>query len=79
MTAVVTAGGLLELPPEVCEKLGLTVGQKLEVHAEGGLLMAWKQTTSNPFENWRGRGKPPVGQTTDEYLRLTRDGDSRIS
>jgi bifunctional DNA-binding transcriptional regulator/antitoxin component of YhaV-PrlF toxin-antitoxin module len=79
MTAVVTAGGLLELPSEVCEKLGLTVGQKLEVHAEGGLFMAWKQTASNPLEKWRGRGKLPVGQTTDEHLRLTLDGDSRIS
>ena len=77
MTAVVTAGGLLELPPEVCEKLGLTVGQKLKVQAEGGLLMAWKQAPSDPFEKWRGRGKLPVGQTTDEYLQLIRDGHCR--
>lgn len=26
---------------------------------------------------WRGRGRLPVGKTTDEYLTLIRDADSR--
>jgi hypothetical protein len=29
------------------------------------------------YQKWRGRGRLPVGRNTDEYLRLTRDGDSR--
>lgn len=77
MTALVTADGLLALPREACERLGLTAGQTLEVQTEGGLLVAWKKSDTDPFEKWRGAGRLPAGQTTDEYLRLTRDGDSR--
>jgi hypothetical protein len=29
------------------------------------------------FAKWRGRGRLPVGRTTDDYLRLTRDGNGR--
>ena len=31
----------------------------------------------NAFAKWRGRGRLPVGKNTDDYLQLTRDGDSR--
>ena len=29
----------------------------------------------NAFAKWRGRGHLPAGKNTDEYLRLTRDGN----
>jgi len=76
MTALVTAEGQLTLPREVCERLGLVVGQSLEVETEGGLLLAWKKSDTDPFDKWRGAGRVPVGQSADEFLRLTRDGDS---
>jgi bifunctional DNA-binding transcriptional regulator/antitoxin component of YhaV-PrlF toxin-antitoxin module len=75
MTAVVTKDGQLPLPRELCEQLGLAPGQALELHSETGLLVAWKKSASDPFEKWRGRGQLPKGQNTDDYLRLTRDGD----
>lgn len=31
--------------------------------------------TGNAFAKWRGRGRLPVGESTDDYLRLTRDGN----
>ena len=34
--------------------------------------------TANPekaFAKWRGRGHLPAGKNTDDYLRLTRDGN----
>lgn len=77
MTAIVTADGQLALPREVCESLGLIAGQRLEIQTEGGLLVAWKKSDTDPFEKWRGAGRLPAGKTAEEYLRLARDGDSR--
>ena len=76
MTALVNADGQLTLPREVCDRLGLSCGQVLEVQTEGNLLLAWKKSDPDPFEKWRGRGRLPTGKTVDEYLRLARDGDS---
>ncbi len=75
MTAVVTQDGQLPLPLELREELGLAPGQALEICSEGGRLVAWKKSASDPFEKWRGRGRLPTGKSADEYLRLTRDGD----
>lgn len=77
MIAHVTADGMLALPVEAREQLGLTAGQAMEVQTEGGLLLAWKKSDADPFEKWRGRGHLPVGQSPDAYLRLIRDGDGR--
>ena len=77
MTAVVTKDSQLPLPRELCEQLGLAPGQALEIHGQSGLLVAWKKSDQDPFENWRGRGQLPAGKNADEYLRLIRDGDGR--
>ena len=77
MTTVLTSDGQIAIPREVIERLGLTPGEAMEVQSQGDLLVAWKKTGNDPFGRWRGRGTVPAGQTTDEYLRLTRDGDSR--
>ncbi|HEY4984849.1 MAG TPA: hypothetical protein VIJ24_07255 [Verrucomicrobiae bacterium] len=31
---------------------------------------------SRAFAKWRGHGQLPVGKNTDDYLRLTRDGQT---
>ncbi len=74
MTATVRPDGILVLPREACELLGLKAGQTLEVRAEGEVLVAWKKSDTDPFEKWRGRGQLPTGTTGDEYLRIARDG-----
>lgn len=75
MTAVVTKDGQLALPRELREELGLAPGQTLEICSENGLIVAWKKSPNDPFEKWRGRGRLPMGQKADEYLRLIRDAD----
>jgi len=74
MTATVTPDGLIALPAGALEILGLKAGQSLEIHTEGGLVVAWESSQMNPFEKWRGRGRLPIGLTGDEYLRSIRDG-----
>ncbi len=75
MTSVMTKDGQLPLPRELREQLGLGPGQALEIHAEGGVLVAWKKSLEEPYAKWRGRGRLPSGKTTDDYLRLIRDDD----
>ena len=75
MTATITADGLLALPPELREQLGLVPGQSLEVHADRGLLIVWKKSESDSFDKWRGLGRLPSGTRSDDYLNHIRDGD----
>jgi hypothetical protein len=49
----------------------------LELQNQAGTLVAWKKVELDVFEKWRGRGALPAGTTTDDYLRLMRDGDRR--
>lgn len=34
-----------------------------------------QKNTDAAFAKWRGRGQLPVGKNSEEYLRLTRDGN----
>jgi hypothetical protein len=48
--------------------------------AEAGRIVDMEKVLSGApppqvFAKWRGRGTLPAGQNTDEYLRLTRDGN----
>ena len=77
MNAVLTQDGQIEIPRELREQLGLHPGNVLELENQGGTLVAWKKVEMDVFEKWRGRGALPAAANTDDYLRLTRDGDSR--
>jgi AbrB family looped-hinge helix DNA binding protein len=75
MSTVVLDDGTISIPQEVREALGLGPGTVLEVQNQAGTLVAWKKVEPDAFEKWRGRGQLPTGTNTDDYLRLTRDGD----
>ncbi len=77
MSTVVQDDGKISIPPEVCQALGFAPGTVLEVQSQGGTLVAWKKVEPDVFEKWRGRGQLPAGTDGSDYLRLTRDGDSR--
>ena len=64
MTAIVTKDRQLPLPRELCDQLDLAPGQALELQSENGLLVAWKKSANDPFEQWRGRGQLPAGKST---------------
>lgn len=77
MDAVLTQDGQIEIPRELRDQLGLQPGSVLELQNQAGTLVAWKKIEPDVFEKWRGRGALPEGTTTDNYLRLIRDGDGR--
>jgi bifunctional DNA-binding transcriptional regulator/antitoxin component of YhaV-PrlF toxin-antitoxin module len=77
VSTIVQEDGKIGIPQEVRDALGIGPGTVLEVQSQGGTLVAWKKTEPDVFEKWRGRGRPPTPTNTDDYLRLTRDGDSR--
>lgn len=77
MTVVVSQSGQIEIPRELREQLGFQPGNVLELQNQAGTLVAWKKVEPDVFEKWRGRGSLPAGTSSDDYLRLIRDGNSR--
>lgn len=77
MNAVLTQDGRIEIPRELREQLGFQPGNVLELQNQAGTLVAFKKVEADVLEKWRGRGAMPAGTTTDDYLRLIRDGDRR--
>jgi AbrB family looped-hinge helix DNA binding protein len=77
VNTVITQDGQIKIPRELREQLGLEPGNVLELQNQAGTLVAWKRVDPDMFEKWRGRGALPAGASTDDYLRLIRDGDSR--
>jgi len=77
MDATVQADGNISIPQELRDALGLSTGTVMDLQQHAGALVARKKADPDVFEKWRGRGQLPAGTSTDEYLRLTRDGDSR--
>ena len=77
MDATVQEDGKISIPKELRDALGLNPGTVMDLQQQAGVLIARKKTEQDVFEKWRGRGQLPAGTNTDEYLRLTRDGDRR--
>ena len=77
MDATVQDDGKISIPKELRDALGLNPGTVMDLQQQAGALVARKKTEPDLFEKWRWRGRLPAGASADEYLRLTRDGDSR--
>ncbi|MBI3415906.1 MAG: AbrB/MazE/SpoVT family DNA-binding domain-containing protein [Verrucomicrobia bacterium] len=77
MDATVQADGKISVPKELRDALGLDTGTVMDLQQQAGALVARKKADPDVFEKWRGRGRLPGSVSTDEYLRLTRDGDRR--
>ena len=79
MDVTVQDDGKISIPKELQDALGLNPGTVMDLQQQAGALVARKKSDPDVFEKWRGRGQLPAGAgaSTDEYLRLTRDGDSR--
>jgi AbrB family looped-hinge helix DNA binding protein len=71
MKTTVSEKGQITIPKQARERLGLGPGVVLEITCEDGRLIATKRDDGNPFERWRGRGKP-VAKDTATYLRKIR-------
>lgn len=78
MKAIVLDDGKVTIPKELLDALGFRPGTVLEMQNQAGALVAWKESDGDKFEKWKGRGKlPPGAQNVDQYLGITRDGNSR--
>jgi len=73
-TSAISQKGQITIPKDLRERLGLTIGTVIEFSSENGRLVATRVVQKNPFARWVGRGSLPM--STDEYLKITRDGHS---
>lgn len=73
MKTKVTMKGQITIPKALRDQLGLTTGVVMEFSAEKGRLIVNKDGEKNPFSEWRGRGRFPVGNGGLEYLKAVRD------
>ena len=74
MNAVVGEEGRITIPRLLLDQLGLGPGSVLELQNHAGTLVGRKKPDPGVFDKWRGRGRLPAGQHTDDYLRVIRDG-----
>ena len=77
MDATVQDDGKISIPKELRDALGLNPGTVMDLQQQAGAFIARKKAEPDVFEKWQGRGQLPVGTSTDDYLRVTRDGDGR--
>lgn len=73
----ITTKGQVTIPVEVREQLGLLPNTEVEFHVAGNTVVMQKARSGarrgrRVIDQLRGRGT--VRMTTDEILRLTRDG-----
>ena len=78
MEATVTPEGLLDLPEELRQQLGLKPGGKVNVvlRTDGSVMFIPYTDEENPFLRWIGAFGPlPDGMTSVEWVRSLRDPD----
>lgn len=77
MTAILSEKGQITIPKAIRDSLGLDAGTVIEFNAVNGRLVGRKRIAEDVFKKWRGHGALPKGMAVDDYLKRTRDADSR--
>ena len=71
----ITTKGQVTIPLNIRKKLGLTSHSEVEFVEEKGRVVVRKAKNGQPTPRFRAlRGRANVRLTTEEILRLTRDG-----
>ena len=73
MNSVVSEKGQVTIPKELRLQLGIEPGAVLDFSEEQGRLVAKKVADEDPVSRWRGKGRLPVGENVDEYVKLVRE------
>ncbi len=75
MNAILSEKGQITIPKPLRDSLGLKAGVELAFSEEDGRLVARKVLREDPFSRWKGRGRLPIGESVDAYLRTIRDSE----
>ena len=76
-TAIVSEKGQVTIPKSIRSRMGIKHGTVLNFDDSEGQIIVSKQTQEDVFDQWRGKGRLPLGRNTDEYLQKIRYGHSR--
>jgi AbrB family looped-hinge helix DNA binding protein len=74
MNAVLSEKGQVTIPKAIRDDLGLTAGCLLDFTEDHGQIIVRKVMPQNPISAWRGRGKLPIGNSVNDYLKASRGG-----
>ena len=69
MNAILSEKGQITIPKALRDSLGLTSGMEIEFSEENGRLVGRKLIKSDPFSQWKGRGRLSQSESVDDYLR----------
>ncbi|HUZ17139.1 MAG TPA: AbrB/MazE/SpoVT family DNA-binding domain-containing protein [Spirochaetia bacterium] len=72
MKTTVSEKGQITIPKALRDSLGIGAGTILEVEEREGGMILRKREVTDPIEQWRGKGRLPIGGTVDEYLDAIR-------
>ena len=72
MKTTVSEKGQITIPKALRDSLGISAGTILDVEEREGGMMLRKREVNDPLEQWRGKGRLPVGGSVDEYLEAIR-------
>jgi AbrB family looped-hinge helix DNA binding protein len=75
MNAILSEKGQITIPKALRDSLGLTSGMEIEFTEENGRLVGRKLLRSDPFSQWKGRGRLPHAESVDAYLQRIRDSE----
>ena len=76
-TSDVTERGQITIPKRLRDRYGIRAGVTVGFKEGDGILIIFKQSSRGAgIHDWVGKGKLPVGQDTDHYLKKIRDGNS---
>ncbi|MDZ4742539.1 MAG: AbrB/MazE/SpoVT family DNA-binding domain-containing protein [Verrucomicrobiota bacterium] len=76
-TAIVSEKGQVTIPKSLRVRLGIKNGTILNFENAEGKIIISKKATGDVIDKWRGKGKLPFGNNTDEYLEVVRYGHRR--
>ena len=73
MKGTISEKGQITIPKKFRNSLGLTPGTSLDFQEFDGKLVIVKKETADKITQWRGAGKLPFGENTQDYIDTLRN------
>lgn len=68
LTAKVTSKGQITIPKKVRDKLGVSVGERIQFEEKKGIFYIKKSIKKSPFDRWVGYLTKQKGKSTDKII-----------